>query len=149
MCFGVDTLHPGLIMACNFVVGLFMPLVGAMLYVAARTTGVAVRRVHVGQVMSQTGVAEIADGIDAHRIGGHSRGLQAVRARCKAGLLCVAWDAALEFEAFRKGKLFPIMVDAAGMFDGFRTLLCPVTVCCFARLRLFRLDKGSLKSVLR
>jgi glyoxylase-like metal-dependent hydrolase (beta-lactamase superfamily II) len=39
----------------------------------------AVRRLYAGKVIFHDGDAEMADGVTVHRIGGHSRGLQAVR----------------------------------------------------------------------
>lgn len=82
----------------------------------------AVRRVHSGQVLFHEGDAEIADGVSLHRIGGHSRGLQAVRVRTRAGWIVLASDASHFYENFMTGKLFPIVVDAGEMLDGYATI---------------------------
>ncbi|MDW4499169.1 N-acyl homoserine lactonase family protein [Sulfitobacter sp. D35] len=82
----------------------------------------AVRRLHRGQVIFHDGDAEIAEGVSLHRIGGHSRGLQAVRVRCAAGWLCLASDAAHFYENFLENRLFPIVVDAEHMLQGFSTI---------------------------
>lgn len=82
----------------------------------------AVRRLYSGQVDFHDGEAGIADGVTVHRIGGHSRGLQAVRVRTHAGWLVLASDAAHFYENFERRKPFPIVVDLQEMLDGFVTL---------------------------
>ena len=82
----------------------------------------AVRRLYSGQVVFHDGDAQIADGVTVHRIGGHSRGLQAVRVRTSAGWLVLASDAAHFYENIRRRKPFPIVVDLQDMLDGFATL---------------------------
>jgi glyoxylase-like metal-dependent hydrolase (beta-lactamase superfamily II) len=82
----------------------------------------AVKRLYSGKVVFIDGDAEIADGVTVHRIGGHSRGLQAVRVRTSAGWLVLASDAAHFYENFQSRKPFPIVVDLQDMLDGFVTL---------------------------
>jgi glyoxylase-like metal-dependent hydrolase (beta-lactamase superfamily II) len=82
----------------------------------------AVRRLYTGQVVFYDGDAEVADGVTVHRIGGHSRGLQAVRVRTDAGWLVLASDAAHYYENVLARKPFPIVVDLQDMLDGFDTL---------------------------
>jgi glyoxylase-like metal-dependent hydrolase (beta-lactamase superfamily II) len=82
----------------------------------------AVKRLYSGKVVFHDGDAEVADGVTVHRIGGHSRGLQAVRVRTSAGWLVLASDAAHFYENFQKRKPFPIVVDLQDMLDGFITL---------------------------
>jgi len=60
--------------------------------------------------------------VTVHCIGGHSRGLQAVRVRTSAGWLVLASDAAHFWENLRARKPFPIVVDLQNMLDGFATL---------------------------
>jgi glyoxylase-like metal-dependent hydrolase (beta-lactamase superfamily II) len=79
----------------------------------------AVRGLHGGRMALHDGEVEIADGISLHRIGGHSRGLQAVRVRTASGWLCLASDAAHYYENFLKGRVFPIVVDVEDMLAGF------------------------------
>ncbi|MGC6517691.1 MAG: N-acyl homoserine lactonase family protein [Candidatus Puniceispirillaceae bacterium] len=62
---------------------------------------------------------QIADGVSVHRIGGHSRGLQAVRVKTASGWLCLASDAAHYYENFILRKPFPIVVDLADMYQGY------------------------------
>ena len=82
----------------------------------------AIRRLYAGQVVFHDGDAEIADGVTVHRIGGHSRGLQAVRVRTTAGWLVLASDAAHFYENLHARKPFPIVVDLEDMLRGFDTL---------------------------
>jgi glyoxylase-like metal-dependent hydrolase (beta-lactamase superfamily II) len=82
----------------------------------------AVKRLYSGKLIFHDGDAQIADGITVHCIGGHSRGLQAVRVRTRAGWMVLASDAAHFYENFVAQKPFPIVVDLQDMLDGFTTL---------------------------
>ncbi|ABG33259.1 MBL fold hydrolase [Roseobacter denitrificans] len=82
----------------------------------------AVKRLYAGKVVFYEGDAEVADGVSVHCIGGHSRGLQAVRVRTQAGWLVLASDAAHYYENVFARKPFPIVVDLQNMLDGFATL---------------------------
>ncbi len=82
----------------------------------------AVTRLYHGKLTFHDGDSEIADGVTVHCIGGHSRGLQAVRVRTAAGWLVLASDAAHYYENFQARKPFPIVVDLQNMLDGFETL---------------------------
>lgn len=82
----------------------------------------AVRRLYQGRVIFHDGDGEVAEGVTVHRIGGHSRGLQAVRVRTEAGWLCLASDAAHFYENHTRRKPFPIVVDVEDMLRGFATL---------------------------
>ncbi|WP_299964134.1 MBL fold metallo-hydrolase [uncultured Roseobacter sp.] len=81
-----------------------------------------VRRLYSGQVVFHDGDAEIAEGVTVHCIGGHSRGLQAVRVRTAAGWLVLASDAAHYYENVFARKPFPIVVDLQNMLEGFDRL---------------------------
>lgn len=82
----------------------------------------AVKRLYSGRVIFADGDAQVAEGVTVHRIGGHSKGLQAVRVRTQAGWLCLASDAAHFYENFIAEKPFPIVIDVAEMLNGFETL---------------------------
>ena len=82
----------------------------------------AVKRHYAGKVVFYDGDAEIAEGVTVHCIGGHSRGLQAVRVRTSAGWLVLASDAAHYYENFQRRMPFPIVVDMQNMLDGFTRL---------------------------
>ena len=82
----------------------------------------AVTRLYRGKLTFHDGDAEIADGVSVHRIGGHSRGLQAVRVRTQAGWMVLASDAAHYYENLMRRKPFPIVVDLQDMLEGFGKL---------------------------
>ncbi len=81
-----------------------------------------VRKVYAGRVVFHDGDAEIAPGIEVAAIGGHSRGLQAVRVMTERGWLVLASDASHCYENYLRGKLFPIVENAEAMLEGFRRL---------------------------
>lgn len=82
----------------------------------------AVRRVYSGRVIFHDGDGQIEDGVTVHCIGGHSRGLQAVRVRTASGWLVLASDATHYYENIWLRKPFPIVVDLEDMLRGFTTL---------------------------
>ena len=82
----------------------------------------AVKRLHAGRLSFYDGDGQVTDGVTVHCIGGHSRGLQAVRVRTKAGWLVLASDAAHFYENLTLRKPFPIVVDLQNMLDGFDRL---------------------------
>ncbi|MEL6584586.1 MAG: N-acyl homoserine lactonase family protein [Pseudomonadota bacterium] len=81
-----------------------------------------VQNVYSGRVIFHDGDGAVAPGITLHRIGGHARGLMAVRVKTQAGWLCLASDATHYYENVLLGKPFPIVVDLQDMLDGFNTL---------------------------
>ena len=81
-----------------------------------------VRNVYSGRVMFSEGDAEIAPGITVHKIGGHSRGLQALRVMTESGPVVLASDAAHFYETFEMEKPFVIVADMEDMLKGYGTL---------------------------
>jgi glyoxylase-like metal-dependent hydrolase (beta-lactamase superfamily II) len=81
-----------------------------------------VTAVYSGRVIFHEGDGAVAPGVTVHRIGGHSRGLMAVRVITAVGWLCLASDATHYYENVFLGKPFPIVVDMQDMLDGFETL---------------------------
>ncbi len=82
----------------------------------------AVKRLYSGRVRFYDGEAQIADGVTVHKIGGHSRGLQAVRVCTSVGWMVLASDAAHFYENVEARKPFPIVVDLEDMLNGFNML---------------------------
>jgi glyoxylase-like metal-dependent hydrolase (beta-lactamase superfamily II) len=82
----------------------------------------AVQRLYSGKLVFHEGEGEVREGVTVHRIGGHSRGLQAVRVLTDAGWMCLASDAAHYYENFLEAKPFPIVVDLEEMLEGFSTI---------------------------
>ncbi len=81
-----------------------------------------VRALFAGRVHFAAGSAGIADGVETHLVGGHSRGLQCVRVKTARGWVVLASDASHYYENYRLGKPFPIVVDVEDMLSGFATL---------------------------
>ena len=81
-----------------------------------------VRNVYSGRVVFHDGDAEIASGITVHKIGGHSRGLQAVRVMTDIGPVVLASDSAHYYETFELQKPFVIVVDMEDMLNGYATI---------------------------
>lgn len=79
----------------------------------------AIQRVYSGRVVFHDGDGEVAEGVTVHRIGGHSRGLQAVRVMTQSGWLCLASDASHYYENYLRSVPFPIVVDVQDMLEGF------------------------------
>jgi glyoxylase-like metal-dependent hydrolase (beta-lactamase superfamily II) len=82
----------------------------------------AVLRVYSGRCIFYDGEGQVADGVTVHCIGGHSRGLQAVRVRTEAGWLVLASDAAHFYGNLWQRTPFPIVVDLEDMLRGFERL---------------------------
>ncbi|MEM6488463.1 MAG: N-acyl homoserine lactonase family protein [Pseudomonadota bacterium] len=81
-----------------------------------------VRHVFSGRVTFHEGDGHVAPGVEVAAIGGHSRGLQAVRVLTARGWMVLASDAAHFYENWVGGKLFPIVVDVEAMVRGFARL---------------------------
>ncbi|WP_018698268.1 N-acyl homoserine lactonase family protein [Amorphus coralli] len=81
-----------------------------------------VRHVYSGRVVFHEGDAAVAPGVEVLAVGGHSRGLQAVRVMTARGPLVLASDTSHYYENFLTGKLFPIVVDVEAMLSGFERL---------------------------
>ena len=123
-----------------------------------------VRKVYSGRVIFHDGDGIVAEGVTVHCIGGHSRGLQAVRVKTTSGYLCLASDASHYYENFLLQKPFPIVVDLENMIAGFDTIQKlasekslvipghdPVVAQAFpgegASGYVWRLDKGPINSI--
>ena len=82
----------------------------------------AVRLVYGGRVVFHDGDAEVVPGMTVHRIGGHTRGLQAVRVWTRVGWLVLASDAAHYSANMIESRPFPVVADVMEMADGWRKL---------------------------
>jgi glyoxylase-like metal-dependent hydrolase (beta-lactamase superfamily II) len=68
------------------------------------------------------GDAELAPGISLHRIGGHTKGLQAVRVHTRAGWIVLASDASHLYANMQEERPFPAVFDVGEMIEGYRRL---------------------------
>ena len=89
---------------------------------AADDVAEMVRKLFDGRVEFHAGEDEIAPGLSLHHIGGHTRGLQAVRVWTRRGWLVLASDASHFYANMDEGRPFPIVHDVAAMLEGHRTL---------------------------
>lgn len=81
-----------------------------------------VRKVFAGRVTFHDGADEIAPGIDVHRIGGHSRGLQCVRVKTRRGPVVLASDTTHLYAHLEQGRVFPITYNVGEVLEGYVTL---------------------------
>src|SRR6266571_904320 len=81
-----------------------------------------VREVYKGRVRFHDGDAELAPGLSLHRIGGHTKGLQAVRVRTRVGWIVLASDASHLYANMSEKRPFPIVYDVGEMVEGYRRL---------------------------
>lgn len=121
----------------------------------------AVQRLYSGRLEFYDGEGEVSEGVTVHCIGGHSRGMQAVRVRTEAGWLCLASDATHFYENIWTGVPFPIVVDMEQTLNGYKTLEKlaskreliipghdPMVTQLFPKVGdddIYRLDKGLIK----
>jgi glyoxylase-like metal-dependent hydrolase (beta-lactamase superfamily II) len=79
-----------------------------------------VRNVYAGRVVFHDGDAEIAPGISAHHVGGHTLGLQVVRVWTRLGWIVLASDASHYAANMNEELPFPVVADVTAMVDGWR-----------------------------
>lgn len=82
-----------------------------------------VRRVYDGRVTFHDGDAELRPGITMHLIGGHSRGLQAVRVKTKRGYVVIASDTAHHYAHIQKQKVFTFVDSYTDVYLGYEKIL--------------------------
>lgn len=81
-----------------------------------------VRALYGDRVVFHDGDEEIAPGLSVHHIGGHTAGIQAVRAWTRNGWLVLASDASHYYWGLHDDKLFAIVYSVADMLDGYDKL---------------------------
>jgi glyoxylase-like metal-dependent hydrolase (beta-lactamase superfamily II) len=81
-----------------------------------------VRKVFAGRVTFHDGDDEIAPGVTVHHIGGHSKGLQAVRVKTKRGNVVLASDSTHLYAHLDEKKVFPITFSAEDAIKGYAKL---------------------------
>ncbi|MBO1111956.1 N-acyl homoserine lactonase family protein [Bordetella petrii] len=77
-----------------------------------------VRRVYDDRVVFHDGDAVLYPGIELLKIGGHTKGLQAVRVHTGRGWVVLASDASHYYENMDSGRPFPIVFNVADMLAG-------------------------------
>ena len=81
-----------------------------------------VTMVYGDRVVFHDGEQEIAPGVRAHPMPGHSRGLQSLTVNTARGTVVVASDAAHYYESFEKELVFNTHEDVFKMLEGYRKL---------------------------
>ena len=81
-----------------------------------------IRGVYAGRVVFHDGDTVIAPGIEAFLIGGHTRGLQAVRVATARGGVVLASDTSHYYENVEQGRIYSILDSAADVLEGYRRL---------------------------
>jgi glyoxylase-like metal-dependent hydrolase (beta-lactamase superfamily II) len=76
-------------------------------------------RVFSGKVYFHAGDNEIEPGLSVHLIGGHTRGLQAVRVKTRRGWVVLGSDAAHFYANFEQYRPFPVVESVADMMAGY------------------------------
>ncbi|EHK66355.1 N-acyl homoserine lactonase family protein [Achromobacter arsenitoxydans] len=81
-----------------------------------------VRRVYEDRVVFHDGDGELLPGIELLKIGGHTKGLQALRVHTARGWVVLASDASHYYENMAQGRPFPIVYNTAQMLSGYAKL---------------------------
>jgi glyoxylase-like metal-dependent hydrolase (beta-lactamase superfamily II) len=86
----------------------------------AEDVAAMVRRLFAGRVVFHDRDEEIAPGLSLHHTGGHSMGLQVVRAKTRRGWVVLASDAAHYYANIERGLPYPITYNVAEVMEGYR-----------------------------
>ncbi len=78
-----------------------------------------VRRVFEDRVVFHQGADELAPGLSVHLIGGHSKGLQAVRVKTRRGWVVLASDVAHLYAHLAQRRVFPITYNVVDVLEGY------------------------------
>jgi len=81
-----------------------------------------VRRVYEDRVVFHDGDANLLPGIELLKIGGHTKGLQALRVHTGRGWVVLASDASHYYENMSQARPFPIVYNTAQMLSGYARL---------------------------
>jgi len=79
-----------------------------------------VRKLYQGRLQFHDGDEEIAPGLSLHYVGGHSMGLQMVRAQTRRGWMVLASDATHFYANIERGIPYPIVFNAGDVLEGYR-----------------------------
>lgn len=81
-----------------------------------------VRCVFDQRVHFHDGADEVAPGVEVHHIGGHTKGLQAVRVHTRRGWVVLASDASHFYAHMEGDRAFPVLYNLGDMLAGYQTL---------------------------
>ncbi|MGZ5115680.1 MAG: hypothetical protein ACXWIH_06180 [Burkholderiales bacterium] len=81
-----------------------------------------VRALYSKRLAFSSGNAELLPGIELKLIGGHTKGLQAVRVHTERGWVMLASDASHYYENLERENPFPIVYNVADMLAGYKIM---------------------------
>lgn len=81
-----------------------------------------IHKLYDGRVVFHDGDSPVAPGVEVVHIGGHTKGLQAVRVKTERGWVVLASDASHFYENFETERAFPLVADVVEMLEGFERL---------------------------
>ncbi len=81
-----------------------------------------VRRNFAGRLRFHDGAAEFAPGITLHHVGGHTRGMQAVRVKTARGHVVLASDVTHFYANIEQRRVFPAVTDVAAGLQAYDTV---------------------------
>src|SRR5438552_16720177 len=81
-----------------------------------------VGRLFAGRVQFHDGTGEIAPGITAHHVGGHTDGLQVMRVKTRRGWVVLAADASHFYANFEQMRAYATVYNVGDMLEGFATV---------------------------
>ena len=79
-----------------------------------------IRRLFGGRVVFHNGDEEIAPGLAVYHVGGHTMGMQIVRAGTRRGFVVLASDAMHLYANVERGVPFPIAYNVTEVLEGYR-----------------------------
>lgn len=82
-----------------------------------------VRKVYAERVTFHAGDSTVAPGVELLLVGGHTKGLQAVRVHTERGWVVLTSDASHFYENIESLRPFPIVFNVADMLEGHRRLM--------------------------
>lgn len=82
-----------------------------------------VRKVYADRVVFHAGDGHVAPGVELLLVGGHTKGLQAVRVHTERGWVVLASDASHYYDNIEGERAFPIVFNVADMLAGHRRLM--------------------------
>lgn len=81
--------------------------------------GVLIKRLYQGNVRLVDGIHRLREGIELHRVGGHTDGLQVLRVRTARGWVVLASDAAHYYENLARQNPFPAIHSLEDVLEGY------------------------------
>jgi glyoxylase-like metal-dependent hydrolase (beta-lactamase superfamily II) len=86
----------------------------------AEDVSAMIRRLFAGRLVFHHGEEEIAPGLSVHHVGGHTMGMQIVRADTRRGSVVLASDASHLYANIERGIPYPIAYNLAEVAEGYR-----------------------------